>query len=125
MNLSLPGKFKKRNTSEPERNLVVFCSHVFIIIIIIIFIIIIFIIIFIIIIISILDFKFPTSGITDYVINRNMRRLTAVTVCLWMRSADQTNTGTPFSYAVSASSNELLLFDYKDFEIIMDYTAAR
>ena len=71
----------------------------------------------IIIIISILDFKFPTSGVTDYVINRNMRRLTAVTVCFWMRSADQTNEGTPFSYAVSAEDNELMLYNYERFKL--------
>ena len=75
------------------------------------------IIIIIIIIISILDFKFPTSGVTDYVINRNMRRLTAVTVCLWMRSADQTIEGTTFSYAVSEQYNELSLYDYKRFKL--------
>ena len=77
------------------------------------------------IIISILDFKFPTSGVTDYVINRNMRNLTAVTVCLWMRTADQTIKGTPFSYAVSGQYNELLLHDYKDFDIEVGDKVAR
>ena len=75
-------------------------------------------------IISIVDFKFPTSGVTDYVINRNMRRLTAVTVCLWMRSADQTNKGTPFSYAVSGQDNELLLHNYKSLVIQVAFEGA-
>ena len=77
-----------------------------------------------IVIISILVFKFPTSGVTDYVINRNMRRLSAVTVCLRMRSADQTIEGTPLSYAVSGEDNELMLYNYKNFEIWVNDTGA-
>ena len=87
-----------------------FAAYLFIIIIIIIVIIIN---------ISILDFKFPTRGVTDYVINRNMRRLTAVTVCLWMRSSNQTNQGTPFSYAVSSHDNELLFEYYKYIDMMV------
>ena len=54
-----------------------------------------------------------------------MRNLTAVTVCLWMRTADQTIKGTPFSYAVSGQDNELLLHDYKDFDIEVGDKVAR
>ena len=53
------------------------------------------------------DFFFPVSGTTAYVINRNMPDLTAVTVCLWMQSADNDNKGTPFSYAIKKQQNEL------------------
>ena len=41
-----------------------------------------------------------------------MPSLKAVTVCLWMKSSDN---GTPLSYAVSESDNELLLENYKKF----------
>ena len=66
------------------------------------------------------------SGTTDYVINRNMIDLTAVTVCLWMQSADKKNDGTPFSYAISKKrSNELLLYNYKNFRISVAQNEAR
>jgi len=53
-------------------------------------------------------FHFPSKGVTDAIKISNMRSsLTAFTVCLWMNS---TNTqGTPFSYAVGNSYNELLI----------------
>ena len=44
-----------------------------------------------------------------------MTSLKAVTVCLWMKSTNTGNEGTPLSYAVSGSDNELLLHDYRNF----------
>ena len=41
-----------------------------------------------------------------------MPSLKAVTVCLWMTTADTGNEGTPLSYAVSGRDNELVLYDY-------------
>ena len=35
---------------------------------------------------------------------------------LWMKSS-ASNAGTPFSYAVQGEDNELLLFNYKDFDL--------
>ncbi|KAL9979814.1 hypothetical protein ACROYT_G017531 [Oculina patagonica] len=58
---------------------------------------------------------FPRKGTSDYVITRGMPSLKAVTVCLWMKSAHTGNTGTPLSYAVSGSDNELILYDYRNF----------
>ncbi|XP_078367069.1 neuronal pentraxin-2-like [Oculina patagonica] len=58
---------------------------------------------------------FTRKGTSDYVIIRGMPSLTAVTFCLWMKTADTGNTGTPLSYAVSGSDNELLLYDYRNF----------
>ncbi|KAL9979839.1 hypothetical protein ACROYT_G017558 [Oculina patagonica] len=53
---------------------------------------------------------FPRKGTSDYVIIRGMPSLTAVTVCLWMKTADTGNGGVPLSYAVSgADDNELTL----------------
>ncbi|XP_066019471.1 neuronal pentraxin-2-like [Pocillopora verrucosa] len=58
--------------------------------------------------------QFPQKGTTDYVIiTRGMPNLSAVTVCLWIKTADTGNEGTPLSYAVSGGSNELLLVDYR------------
>jgi hypothetical protein len=42
---------------------------------------------------------------------------TQVTVEFWMRSANATKAGTPFSYATAGVENALLLFDYRNFEI--------
>ena len=44
-----------------------------------------------------------------------MPSLTAVTVCLWMKTADTGNEGSLLSYAVSGRDNELLLLDYRNF----------
>ncbi|XP_078367068.1 neuronal pentraxin-2-like isoform X2 [Oculina patagonica] len=58
---------------------------------------------------------FPRKGTSDYVITRGMPSLKAVTVCLWMKTADTGNGGTPLSYAVSGSDNDLILYDYRNF----------
>ena len=44
-----------------------------------------------------------------------MPSLNASTVCFWMKSS-ASNAGT-FSYAVQGEDNELLLFNYKDFDL--------
>ena len=49
-----------------------------------------------------------------------MPNLSAVTVCLWMKTADTKNEGTPLSYAVPGESNELLLIDYRNFEVYIN-----
>ena len=60
---------------------------------------------------------FPRKGISDYVITRGMPSLKALTVCLWMKTADKGNDGTPLSYAVSGADNELLLHDNRNFRV--------
>jgi len=42
-----------------------------------------------------------------------MPNLKAVTFCLWMKTADKGNVGTPLSYAVPGSDNEIILEDSK------------
>ena len=42
-----------------------------------------------------------------------MPSLTAVAVCLWMKTADTDNKGTQLSYAVPGTNNELTLWKYK------------
>ena len=48
-------------------------------------------------------------------IKGGMPSLTAVTVCLWIKTTDTGNYGTPLSYAASGSDNELVLLDYRNF----------
>ena len=43
--------------------------------------------------------------------------LTQFTVCLWMKSNDTENTGTPLSYSVKEEDNELLIYNYKSFRL--------
>ena len=59
---------------------------------------------------------FPSKGTSDYASLWYMRSLSQFTVCLWMKTT-ATNQGTPFSYAVPAQHNELLIFDYKAFQL--------
>nr|XP_058946199.1 neuronal pentraxin-1-like [Pocillopora verrucosa] len=66
--------------------------------------------------------QFPQRGTSDYVIvTRGMPNLSAVTVCLWMKTADTRNEGTLLSYAVSGETNELLLTDYRLFRIYINH----
>ena len=58
---------------------------------------------------------FPRKGTSDYVMTRGMPSLTAVTVCLWIKTADTGNVGTPLSYALSTQlDNEIILDDYRN-----------
>ena len=63
-------------------------------------------------------FHFPNKGVTDAIKISNVRSsLAAFTVCLWMNS---TNTqGTPFSYAVGSSDNELLIEHSGSFDFLI------
>ena len=54
---------------------------------------------------------------SDYVMTCGMPSLKAMTVCLWMKTADTENEGTPLSYAVSGSTNEVVLFNYRNFTL--------
>ena len=63
---------------------------------------------------------FPSKGTSDYVMTRGMPSLKAVTFCLWIKTADTGNEGTPLSYSVSGNHNELLLLDYRNFLLWVD-----
>jgi len=65
---------------------------------------------------------FPRKGTSDYVMTRGMPSLKAVTVCLWMKTTDTGNEGTPLSYVVSGGVNELLLIDYRNFRFAVGDT---
>ena len=65
--------------------------------------------------------QFPRKGTSDYVIiTRGMPNLSAVTVCLWMKTADTRNEGTPLSYVVSGGREELLLYNYRNFRVFIN-----
>nr|XP_058946196.1 neuronal pentraxin-2-like [Pocillopora verrucosa] len=49
-----------------------------------------------------------------------MPNLSAVTVCLWMKTADTRNEGTPLSYVVSGGREELLLYNYRNFRVFIN-----
>ncbi|XP_078358813.1 uncharacterized protein LOC144643433 [Oculina patagonica] len=64
---------------------------------------------------------FPEKGVTDVVKMAEMpRSLTAFTVCLWMSSSN--NRGTPLSYAVSGTDNELLIEYDGNFHVLIGGT---
>ena len=43
----------------------------------------------------------------------------AFTIGFWMKTGDRLNKGTPFSYGTSDQSNELLLYNYQEFQLII------
>ena len=61
-------------------------------------------------------FEFPNKGVADVVHIWGMPSLRQFTVCFWMKSSDS-NDGTPFSYAVPATDNELLIAKYNNFAV--------
>ena len=48
-----------------------------------------------------------------------MPSLTKFTLCLWMKSSDATNAGTPFSYNTPGRDNTILLHNYGSFEFFI------
>ena len=48
-----------------------------------------------------------------------MPSLTKFTQCLWMKSSDATNAGTPFSYNTPGRDNTILLHNYGSFEFFI------
>ena len=67
--------------------------------------------------------NFPTKGVSDHVNIWGMPSLTQWTVCLWMKSSDTTNYGTPFSYAVPGGDNEIIFYNYKAFTLYINQQA--
>ena len=50
---------------------------------------------------------------------RGLASLEAFTIGFWMKTGDRLNKGTPFSYGTSDQSNELLLYNYQEFQLII------
>ena len=65
-------------------------------------------------------FHFPDKGVHDVVKISDMRSLTAFTACFWMNSSS--TQGTPLSYAVSNSDNELLIEYNGNFDFLIGGT---
>ncbi|HDH31647.1 MAG TPA: hypothetical protein ENH26_02640, partial [Candidatus Wolfebacteria bacterium] len=59
------------------------------------------------------------DGVNDYTIKNPINNFptTVITVEFWMNSSDTTNSGTPISYASSASDNDFLIYNYNNFSI--------
>ncbi|XP_073235031.1 neuronal pentraxin-2-like isoform X1 [Porites lutea] len=69
---------------------------------------------------------FPRKGTSDYaIIRRGMPSLKAVTACLWMKTSDTGNWGTPLHYAVPQVDEELVLYDYRKFVIYVRNSGRR
>ena len=71
------------------------------------------------------DVEFPRIGTSDYVILRDVitTPLTAMSVCLWMKTSDTSSTGSLFSYSALAnggSDNEFLIINYKGFQMMVN-----
>ncbi|XP_021351273.1 sushi, von Willebrand factor type A, EGF and pentraxin domain-containing protein 1-like [Mizuhopecten yessoensis] len=61
---------------------------------------------------------FPSSGVTNYTTTTINTDLTALTVSFWMKTDDDTNQGTPFSYSSSNTmDNAFTLTNYEGFVI--------
>ncbi|XP_012938062.1 sushi, von Willebrand factor type A, EGF and pentraxin domain-containing protein 1 [Aplysia californica] len=65
-----------------------------------------------------LDFSSPT--VMDYAELTIDKPLTSVTVSFWMKTTDEVNQGTPFSYAVFGEPNALTITDYKNLNLIIN-----
>ena len=66
------------------------------------------------------DLQFPNQSTTptDFAHIMGMLNLTQFTICFSMKARSNTS-GTPFSYAVPESKNELLIFDYRRFRLFV------
>ena len=46
--------------------------------------------------------------------------LTQFTLCFWMKSNDTKNKGSPLSYFLKEEDNELLIYNYKSFRLVIN-----
>ena len=53
----------------------------------------------------------------DFVHVGGLPNLTQFTLCFWMQSDDTENKGCPISYALQEEDNELIIYNYKAFQI--------
>lgn len=68
------------------------------------------------------EFTYPNKVVTDYVrfdLLECAPPLTSFTVCLWMRTDDQSDDGTIFSYATPDEDNDILVTDYSNLKILI------
>ena len=69
------------------------------------------------------DLIFSRASTMDFVLMRNIPRLEAISVCLWMRTSDVSHYGTIMSYAADSNwlsaddSNVFVLHDYGSLEV--------
>lgn len=63
--------------------------------------------------------QFSMNGTPGRVDIRDLTSLEAFTIGFWMKTDDKLNKGTPFSYGTSENSNELILYNYQEFQLII------
>ena len=69
-----------------------------------------------------LQLTFPAKSVTDYVrfdLQRCAPPLTAFTICFWIKTADQADDGSSFSYSLPDEANEILVTDYTSFKLLL------
>ena len=64
---------------------------------------------------------FPGKGVSDYANILGMPSLKQFSICFWMWS-DDPSPGTPFSYAKGKVDDELVLYNYGNFELKINGT---
>ena len=68
------------------------------------------------------QFTYPNKNVTGYVrfdLLECAPPLTAVTVCFWMRTDNQSDDSTIFSYATPDEDNDILVTDYSNLKILI------
>ena len=66
--------------------------------------------------------SFPKKEVSDYVrfdLLSCAPPLTAFTVCLWIKTGDQSSSGAMFSYSLPKYYNEILVVNYSDLKILI------
>lgn len=55
---------------------------------------------------------FPTGGTVNYASFPMNKDLTSFTIAFWIKTSDESNQGTPFSYSVGDFDNALTITNY-------------
>ncbi|XP_063401402.1 sushi, von Willebrand factor type A, EGF and pentraxin domain-containing protein 1-like [Mytilus trossulus] len=63
---------------------------------------------------------FPSSGTINYSTFKMGREMSAFSIGFWIRTSDEINQGTPFSYSVGAFDNALTITNYDGFVIYVN-----
>ena len=65
---------------------------------------------------------FPNKSVNDYVrfdLLRCAPPLIGFTVCFWIKTADQGDDGSSFSYSLPDEDDEIVVRDYKSFKLLI------
>ena len=65
---------------------------------------------------------FPAKSVTDYVrydLQRCAPPLIGFTVCFWIKTDDQGDDGSSFSYSLPDEDDQIVVRDYKSFKLLI------